>query len=132
MIVVYSVFLHRREKQRFQALAEAREGESICEFTRSFNARETDTWVIRAVHQEIQQMLRTYVDAFPVRASDALLDDLRIDAEDVEDLVLGIAVRSGHSIENLADNLYYGCLHTVRDLVLFISTQPRHSSSGLK
>lgn len=117
---------HTSEKRRFQALADTRKGESICEFARSFNARETDTWVIRAVHKEMQHMLRTYVDAFPVRASDVLLDDLHIDAEDVEDLIMDIARRSGHSIEKPEDNPYYGRVQTVRDLVLFLSAQPRH------
>ena len=32
--------------------------ESICEFSRAFEVRETDTWVIRAVYEQLQQQLR--------------------------------------------------------------------------
>ena len=41
----------RRTKRHFTELARARAGQSICEFSRSFDTRETDTWVIRAVYE---------------------------------------------------------------------------------
>jgi hypothetical protein len=126
LLYVVGAVLNKREKRRLQALADARKGESICAFARSFNPRDTDTWVIRAAYQAIQQWLPACVDAFPIRASDTLLGDLRIDAEDVEDLILDIARRSGHSIEKPEDNPYHGSVLTVRDLVLFIDAQPRY------
>jgi len=101
-----------------------RDGESICNFARSFNARHIDTWVIRATHQEIQHVLKSYVPHFPVRASDSLLEDLHTNADDVEDLVAEIAARSGHSLDKTESNPFYGNIHTVSDLVRFIDAQP--------
>lgn len=69
--------------------------------------------------------MRSYVPAFPVRASDSLVNDLRIDSEDVEDLLVDIAARSGHSLDETQSNPFYGKIDTVRDLVLFINSQPR-------
>jgi hypothetical protein len=102
-----------------------RGGESICSFARSFDTRHTDTWVIRAVHQEIQLLLSSHVPNFPVRASDSLLEDLRIDADELEELLLDIAMRSGRSLDRTESNPFYGKIHTVSDLVLFIAAQPR-------
>lgn len=127
LLFIFSAFSNRQTTRRLQALADARKGESICAFARSFDARETDTWVIRAAYQEVQQWLQAYADAFPVRASDTLVGDLEIDAEDVEDLIRDIAKRSGHSIEKPEDNPYHGSVLTVSDLVLFISAQPRQA-----
>ncbi len=114
----------RREARRFQALARCRKGESICGFVRSFDTRLTDTWVIRATHQELQLFLRSYLPAFPIRASDSVLDDLRLDPEDLDDLLVDIAERSGRSVDTTDDNPYYGKVKTVMDMVLFINTQP--------
>jgi hypothetical protein len=121
----YAAVINRRERHRFEAMASTREKESICGFARSFNTRQTDTWVIRAAHQELQLFLHSYVPGFPVRASDSLLHDLRLDSEDLEDLLLDIAARSGRSLHKPESNPYYGNVLTVSDLVLFINAQPR-------
>lgn len=94
-------------------------------FARSFSTRHVDTWVIRAAHQEIQQLMKSYIPAFPVRASDSLMDDLGIDSEDIEDLLIDIALRSGHSLDETENNPFYGKISTVHDLVLFINAQSR-------
>lgn len=120
---VWSSVLHRREKQRLQTLACAREGESICHFARSFDKRKTDTWIIRAVYQELQVFLGRFV-AVPVRASDLLSGDLGLDADDVDDLIVDVALRAGRSLERTACNPYYGKVHTVSDMVLFVNAQP--------
>jgi hypothetical protein len=39
----------RKRRARLAALAQARQGESICQFARAFNLRDVDAWVIRAV-----------------------------------------------------------------------------------
>jgi hypothetical protein len=123
-ICVDMAFINRREKRRFAGMGSVRDGESICNFARSFDTRHTDTWVIRAVHQEIQQLLRSYVPDFPVRAPDSLLD-LHIDSDDIEYLLVNIAARSGHSLDEAEKNPSYGKINTVSDLVLFINAQPR-------
>lgn len=120
----YTVVMSRQEKRRFNLMAQSREGESICDFARSFDARQTDTWIIRAAYEELQSLLKCYVAAFPVRASDSLLKDLGIDEEDVEDLLNDIAERSGRSLTSTDINPYYGRVESVSDLVLFINAQP--------
>jgi hypothetical protein len=115
--------LNRRENHRLQMLASVREGESICHFARSFDKRKTDPWIIRAVHQELQLLLRPFV-AFPLRVSDSLLEDLRVDVEDLEDIVADVAMRAGRSLQQTEHNPYYGKVRTVSDLVLFMNAQP--------
>ena len=113
----------RREKRRYEALARSRQGVSICEFARSFDLRQTDTWIIRATYQELQQWLQPYVAAFPVRASDGLFSDFHLEADELDDLLQDIAARSGRSLEKTEDNPWYGSVHTVKDLVAFINAQ---------
>lgn len=113
----------KREKRRYEALARSREGVSICQFARSFDLRQTDTWIIRATYQELQQWLQPYVAAFPVCASDGLFSDFHLEADELDDLLQDIAARSGRSLEKAEDNPWYGSVHTVKDLVAFISAQ---------
>ena len=113
----------RREKRRYEALARSRQGVSICEFARSFDTRQTDTWIIRATYQELQQWLQPYVAAFPVCASDRLSADFHLEADELDDLLQDIAARSGRSLEKTEDNPWYGSVHTVKDLVAFINAQ---------
>lgn len=113
----------RRDKRRFQRLANSRIGESICGFARSFDVRATDTWVIRAAYQDLQLIVN--VPNFPVRASDLLAADLGLEPEDVEDLLVDVARRTGRSLDKTESNPYYGRVNSVKDLVLFINAQPR-------
>jgi acyl carrier protein len=117
--------INKREKRRVEGICSTRDEESICTFARSFSTRHVDTWVIRAAHQEIQQLMKSYIPAFPVRASDSLLNDLHVDSDDIEDLLVDIAARSGHSLDDTEKNPLYGKINTVRDLVLFVNAQPR-------
>jgi hypothetical protein len=117
--------INRREKRRFEGMCINRDEESICTFARSFSIRHVDTWVIRAAHQEIQQLMKSYIPAFPVRASDSLLNDLQLDSDDIEDLLVDIAARSGQSLDAPESNPFYGKINTVLDLVLFINAQSR-------
>lgn len=119
--------ISRRERRRLEAMGSVRDGESICTFARSFDTRRTDTWIIRAAHQEIQLLLNSYMPHFPLRASDSLLNDLHIDPDEVEDLIMDIAVRSGRSLDDTESNPFYGRIETVSDLVLFMNAQPRMS-----
>jgi hypothetical protein len=124
-LCAYLTVINKQEKRRFEAMCSIRDEESICTFARSFSTRHVDTWVIRAAHQEIQRLMKSYIPAFPVRASDILLDDLHIDSDDIEDLLADIAARSGYSLDETENNPFYGRVNTVRDLVLFINAQPR-------
>ena len=125
---VWVAVINKREKRRLEGMCSTRDEESICTFAQSFSNRHVDTWVIRAAHQEIQQLMKSYISAFPVRASDSLLDDLNIDSDDIEDLLVDIATRSGRSLDETEKNPFYGKINTVRDLVLFVNAQSRLST----
>ena len=115
----------KSHQRRLEALAETRSGESICEFARAFERRSVDTWVVRAVYEQVQELLRPSYDNFPVRADDRLKDDLGIDLDDVEmDLAPVVAERTGRSLDHTESNPFFGKLSTVADLVRFFSSQP--------
>ena len=126
LFLVVSIIEHRRHKAQLRLLAESRSGESICEFARSFERKEIDTWVVRAVYEQLQQYLGGDVPV-PIRATDRLKEDLPIDTEDLEmDLMAEISQRAGRSLHNTTANPYYDQVKTVGDLVLFLDAQPKH------
>lgn len=115
----------RQEKRRINALVQSRPTDSICSFARSFNTRKTDTWVIRAVYEEIGTYLNSRKTPFPLRATDRLWKDLRIDPDDLEDIVIrDIAYRTGRSLDNTKNNPYYDKVETAADIVGFFMAQP--------
>jgi hypothetical protein len=99
-----------------------RAADSICTFARSFPRREVDTWVIRAVWDQLD--LR-----FPVRAEDRLTDDLGMDDVDLDFDMAGVADRCGRSLATPERNPWYGKVETVGDLVRFVAAQPRVSAA---
>lgn len=54
--VLYLVVVRENKKyrQKYMELLKNKEGESICDFAKSFDAKLIDTWVIRAVYEELQ------------------------------------------------------------------------------
>ena len=126
-VVGIGVLAHREWRQvqaRRRATALSRGEEGICEFARSFDRRAVDTWVIRAVFEELQEELGQ-PQPFPLRAGDRLVEDLGIDLEEL-DLMHGpaIASRAGRSLERCPSNPYGGRVRTVADLVHFFNAQP--------
>jgi hypothetical protein len=116
----------RRRKLRLKALAASRAGDSICTFARSFDCRETDTWVIRAVYEQIQAHLASDAPAFPLHRDDHLIKELGIDPDDLsEDIAEEIAMRTGRSLEETGKNPFFEKVETVGDLVQFFLHQPR-------
>ncbi len=126
-IIAVGFFIEsRRQARRLQRMAEARAGESICDFARSFSCSETDTWVIRAVYEQLQAYLRSDAANFPLRRDDNLVKQLGIDPEDLAyDLADEIAARSGRSLEDTERNPFWKKVETVGDLVRFFEHQPR-------
>lgn len=126
---VVAIFaLARREMKRdaatLQAMAAARKGQSICEFSRDFDCRATDAWIIRAVYEQVQRQLTHVHPAFPVRADDRLKEDLMLDDDDLDlDVAVEVEARTGRSLEDARKNPYFGKVQTVRDLVLFFQSQ---------
>lgn len=114
---------NRRERQRLQRIATGRNGDSLCKFAREFDRRETDTWVIRAVHEELQTFLALVVK-FPLRVTDLLVEDLGLEGEDVDDLIADVAERAGRSLEQSERNPYHSNVRTAADVVRFVNAQP--------
>jgi len=110
-------------KQKADTIKETRKGESICSFTKAFDFRQIDTWIIRAVYEELQE----YVGKdYPIRPEDKLIDDLEIDEEDLAlDIARVISQRTGRSLDNYEKNPYCHKVTTVRDLVMYFSHQAK-------
>lgn len=116
----------RRDKRRVAEFLVDRADESICTFARSFDTSTVDTWVIRAVYEEIQSLLGDRWHEVAIRADDDLMDDLELDDEDIDmSLIDAVAQRTGRSLDGYERNSYYGKVYTARDLVLFFNEQPR-------
>jgi hypothetical protein len=99
----------RRTKRHLTELARARAGESICEVSGSFDTRKTDTWVIRAVYEQLQLQLRWICPEFPARATDRLIEDLWLDPDDIDlDLLADVASRTRRSIRDTRSNPFRG------------------------
>jgi hypothetical protein len=114
-----------RGRKRLAALAASRTGESICEFARSFDGHSVDTWVVRAVYEQLQKYLGPRYQ-IPIRASDVFDQDLPIDSEDLDmDIASEMAQRTARSMENMEANPFYGKVKTVADLVHFFNAQPK-------
>lgn len=122
IIVVLGAIRDRRYRRR---LAASRASESICTFVRDFDCRQTDTWILRAVYEELSRFLAADGRALPIRADDQCCEkDLKIDPEDLDDVALNIAFRAHRSMKNTKQNPLYGKVKTVRDLVSFFEFQP--------
>ncbi len=115
----------RLETQRLLRLVLARPRDSICTFARAFDCRQVDTWIIRAVYEELQTVLPHGVRPFPIRAEDHLEYDLGIDHDTLEEVAEDVASRAGRSIKNGERNPYYDRIRRVMDLVYFLHHQPR-------
>jgi hypothetical protein len=120
---------NKREAKKLLALASEREGQSICDFTRDFNARAVDTWIIRAVYEQLQGQLKHVHPKFPVRADDRLKEDLLLDDDLNMDLAQEVETRTGRSIDDTESNPYFGKVRTVRDFVLFFQNQTKASDA---
>ncbi|MDR6765393.1 hypothetical protein J2W88_000651 [Acidovorax delafieldii] len=116
--------LSRREALRLARMAQGRAGESICQFARAIDCRRVDTWVVRAVYEELQRSLSAAV-AVPLRLTDTLQSDLRLDADDLDDLFADMAQRARRSLADTSANPLFGKVITVGDLVEFLQAQPR-------
>lgn len=113
------------DRRQLVPLIASRQSESICEFARSFDCRRTDTWVIRAVYEELQDYHVRY-GKLPIRATDLFESDLLIDDEELDYLIApAIAERTGRSMEYIKENPYAGKVRSVADLVRFFNLQPR-------
>jgi hypothetical protein len=125
LVIAAAVVVKTRQRRRqLRRTAAARSGESLCTFARALPVRDMDPWVVRAVFEQLQLHLQDGCPDFPLRPSDRLVEDLRIDPEDLEpDLVGQIAQRTGRPLTNAKGNPYFGKVFTVEDLVRFFTAQ---------
>lgn len=114
----------RLNAKRLRGLALYRPYDSICTFARAFDCRQVDTWIIRAVYEELQAVLASDKRPFPIRAEDHLENDLDIDYDTLEEVMEDVAVRADRSFKNGERNPYYDKVHRVRDMVYFLHHQP--------
>jgi hypothetical protein len=128
-LVVLGGILGADERRRLRRLAAERRGESVCTFARSFDLRVTDPRVVRAVYEEIQSYYAGSVERLPVRATDRIEEDLRLDWDDLDDLARDVAARAGRLMDQPERNPFYGRVRTVWDLVLFLDYQPRRAAA---
>ncbi|MEQ8210475.1 MAG: hypothetical protein RH917_11650 [Lacipirellulaceae bacterium] len=110
------------DQSRIQRNLADRQGESLCSFVRSFDYRNIDTWILRAVYEQIQPHV-----GFPIRKTDNLTKDLKLAADDVDDLADEIAQRTGRPLIACETNPYYSQVNTIEGLVMFFSHQPQES-----
>jgi hypothetical protein len=123
--IVISIWWNRATRKSLQRLAESRKDETISEFVRSFDERNTDTWILRAVYEELQLYLAPHCPAFPLRAEDDLCRDLKIDEQHRDfDIARRVLERTGRSLDGAQLNPLYGKVRTVRDFVNFVAAQP--------
>jgi hypothetical protein len=100
------------------------------QFARDFDTRAVDTWIVRAVYEQVQGQLKHVHPAFPVRASDRLKEDLHLDDDDLDmDLAVQVEQRTGRSLDETKANPLFGKVKTVRDLVLFFHAQPKRGAA---
>jgi len=128
LVIVWSAIDQPKVERHFHNLCKERNGLSICEFAREFDPKVVDTWIIRAVYEQLQAALPTKENV-PIKASDGLFNTLMLDEDDLDlDLVEEIAQRTSRSLEGYESNPYYGKVTTARNLVLFFNHQPRASA----
>jgi hypothetical protein len=130
-VVLFGAIVTHRQRRRLLAKAQSRAGESICSFARALPIHELDSWVVRAVFEQLQLYVLDAKSRFPIRPSDRLVDDLLVDAEDLDDVLAPeIAQRTGRSLSGPENNPYYGKVVTVEDLVRFFCAQPKRGGAA--
>jgi hypothetical protein len=123
--LIFQYWGSRSINRSLRALAVDRSGDPLCTFARSLNMRAVDSWVVRAVFDELQGRFGKSMRPFPIRASDRIGEDLRVLPEDVDELAVVVAHRAGYSMASCENNPLYGRVVTVGDLVAFFNHQQR-------
>jgi hypothetical protein len=124
-IIIRSWYTNVHHRNKFLGLAKLRESESICDFAKAFDARRIDTWVIRAVYEELQHAVEGFGVKLPIRPDDNLEETFAFDPDTLEwDIAPRIAQRTGRDFSDARGNPYYGKIVSAADLVRFFNLQP--------
>jgi hypothetical protein len=136
--------------RRMRQLAASRKGEGVGKFARSFDRR-TDTWILRAVYEELSRHLAIDDRPFPVRRADHLRRDLKVAQDSLCDWIRDMAFRAQRSVgkkdlridllsltlvgnmafpaerslDGAEKNPLYRKVQMVGDIVTFLEHQPR-------
>jgi hypothetical protein len=111
------------QKRRLRRLYEERVNENICSFARSYNLHDIDPRIIRAVYEELIPYCSFREGNVPIRPSDTF-ETFGIEGEELDELAVDVASRTGRSMENPVTNPFFGKVRTIDDLIRFISEQP--------
>ena len=126
IFIVFEIKDNKKRNTHFKEMLQNRQHESICTFSRYFECRKVDTWVIRAVYEQLQNHLDKKFCNFPIRPTDDVFTDLLIDDDDFQlDIVDEIAQRTGRTLDNAESNIYYEKANIVENLVYFFNEQPK-------
>ena len=118
--VVLLALLTVIDRLRLKRIREKRKDESICTFARSLPARDHDTWVVRAVYEEVSRHVQA-----PIRPSDDIVRFWGFHDEDLDDAAVRIAHRAGRSMSDTDKNPLYGKVRTAADMIAFLEHQPK-------
>ncbi len=125
MVFSVSYFDNKRRIKKLAILLDERKEYSLCEFSRSFERHKVDTWIIRAVYEQIQEYVSFLDVKLPLKATDDIFELLEIDSEEFDiDILEEVSQRTGRSMENAERNPFYGKVQTLEDLVLYFNEQP--------
>ena len=128
LIVVTTLSQHSRLRE----LAAGRAGEDIGTFARGLDRRTQpfDPWVVRATWDALRPLVSYPGGRVPLRPTDSLVDDLRIDPDLIEDEYFEIAERAGRCLDGIEANPHLHKVRTVGDLVRLVSAQPLTASAA--
>lgn len=122
LIVVGAIYDHYRMKK----IALNRKEVDICIYARSFDYRNVDTKIMREVFNKVQEWAGSYnKKPFPVQAEDSFDDLYKMDPDDLDEIYWEVADKLGISTDRAEDNPYYNKVKSVKELVLFLDSQPK-------
>ena len=128
-VVTVSEVLACQDARGLAALARSRAREDIGSFARPFRQERVDMWIVRAVWDALGPWMTTSTERVAVRPDDLLVEELKIDDEDLGDLIVEVAGRTGRSLEQVLESPGNEAPRTVRDLVHFVNAQPRRAAA---
>jgi hypothetical protein len=117
----------RAAVRRMRELVASLQNEGICDFARSFNCHVTDTGIIRAVYEDLQDHLEMRYPrhpSFPVRADDSNWQDLDVLIEAPPCSCCDVLYDPVYFVLD-AERNSISAVETVRGLVAFFQHQPR-------
>ena len=108
------------DRYRLKRIKHERKEESICSFARQLPAKHHDTWIVRAVYEELSRELGA-----PLRPTDDVTRFWHIDPDELDEIAFRIAHRAGRSMDDTKNNPMFDRVVTIQDMIFFFEHQPR-------